>query len=148
MDPRTAKMLADHAQADASVPPPLRGIVRFKNKARAWVKASRVRAIGVSIAATVALIVGYVTTIAWPAAERDRLANQARAVERLTAEVAARQTALDACLSKAQAESEERWASACTERRERAGCVLPARVVEEQQQRESQARTACLMVGF
>ena len=148
MDPRTAKMLADHAQADASVPPPLRGIVRFKNKARAWVEANRVRAIGVSIAATVALIVGYVTMIAGPAAERDRVADQARAVERLTAEVAARQTALDACLSNAQAESEERWASACKERRERAGCALPARVVEDQQQRESQARNACLIVGF
>lgn len=148
MDPRTAKMLADHAQADASVPPPLRGIVRVRNRARAWVKASRVRAISVSIAAAVALIVGYVTLIAWPAAERARLADQARAVERLTAEVVARQTALDACLSKAQAESEERWANACQERRERAGCVLPARVVDEQQQRESQARTACLMAGF
>jgi len=124
MDPRTAKMLADHAQADASVPPPLRGIVRFKNKTRAWVR------------------------IAWPAAERERLADQARAVERLTAEVVARQTALDACLSTAEAEAEARWASACKERRERPGCVLPARVVEEQQERESRARNACLMAGF
>lgn len=148
MDPRTAKMLADHAQADASVPPPLRGIVRVKNQARAWVKASPARAIGVSVAVTVALMVGYVTTIAWPAAERERLADQARAVERLTAEVVARQTAMDACLSNAEAESEARWASACKERRERPGCVLPARVVQAQQQRESQARNACLMAGF
>lgn len=148
MDPRTAKMLADHAQADASVPAPLRGIVRSKNKVRAWVQASRARAIGVSLAVTVALMTGYVTTIAWPAAERERLADQARAVERLTAEVVARQTALDTCLSQADAESEARWASACKERRERPGCVLPARVVEEQQARESQARNACLLGGL
>jgi hypothetical protein len=148
MDPRTAKMLADHAQADAAVPPPLRGIARFKNKARAWVRASRARANGVLLAATVTLIVGYVTTIAWPAAERERIAEEARAVERLTAEVVARQTALDACLSTAEAEAEARWASACKERRERPGCVLPARVVEEQQERESRARNACLMAGF
>jgi hypothetical protein len=148
MDPRTAKMLADRAQADASVPPPLRRIVRVRNKARAWVKASRVRAIGFSIAATVALIVGYLTMIVLPAAERDRLADQARAVDRLTSEAEARQTALEACLSKAQTESEERWASACTARRERPGCALPVRVVEEQRQRESQARSSCLTKGL
>ena len=148
MDPRTAKMLADRAQADASVPPPLRSIVRVRNNARAWVKASRVRAIGVSIAATVAVIVGYVTMMVLPAAERDRLADQARAVERLTSEAEARQAALEACLSKAQTESEARWASACEARRERPGCALPARVVEDQRQRESQARSACLITGL
>jgi hypothetical protein len=147
MDPRTAQMLADRAQAGTSVPPPLRRIVRFRNEARAWVKANLVRVIGVSIAA-VALVVGYVTIVVWPAAERDRLADEARAVERLTSEEVARQTALEACLSQAQAESEEIWASACKARRERPGCALPARVVEGQRQRESQARSACLVKGL
>ena len=95
-----------------------------------------------------ALIVGYFTMVVLPAAERDRLADEARAVERLTSEVEARQTALEACLSNAQTESDERWASACKARRERPGCALPERTVEEQRQRESQARSACLIKGL
>jgi hypothetical protein len=148
MDPRTARMLADHAQAEAAVPRPFRKLLRFRTQALAWLKASRVRAIVVSVATAVMLIVGYVSLIAVPAAERDRLATQARSSERLTAQVAARQTAVDACLTKAKTEAEAQWARACKAKGERAGCALPRRVIEEQQRRESEARNSCLMMGF
>lgn len=148
MDPRTARMLADHAQADAAVPRPLRKLVRVRRDVLAWVKTSRLRAIVLSIAATATLVIGYVTLIAAPAAERDRLAIQARADERLASEVVARQTAVDACLAKAQTDAQAMWARACKAKGERPGCALSARVIEEQRRRESQARNSCLMMGF
>lgn len=145
MDPRTEKMLADHAQKAASIPPPLRGSVRALDDVKVWVKANGLLAKLGAAAAVILVFAAYYLFVAMPAQRLEQLQIDARAADRLRTETGAKQIAADDCLSKAQAEADERWSAACKARRERAGCALPARLTDQLQQKEAQARNACLL---
>lgn len=145
MDPRTEKMLTERAQKAAAIPPLLRGPVRALDDAKVWVKVNGTLAkIGAGVAA-ILVFAAYYVFVALPAQRFDQRQIDARAADRLRSDVAAGQIAADECLSKAQAEADARWNAACKTRRERAGCALPARLTENLQQQESQARNACLI---
>lgn len=144
MDPRTERMLAEREQK-AAVPPLLKRPSRAINEARAWVKAHGLAAKLGAAAAFVVLIAAYYLLVTMPGHRLERLEMEARAAERVRSQTAANQVAMDDCLSKAAAEAEARWSAACTSRRERSGCSLPAPLTDELQRAESQARNSCLM---
>ena len=141
-------MLAERAEAAEKIPRPLRGVWRRKDDARLWIRTHRAHAIVGAIVAVGVLVAGYQLLIVRPAAERDRIALATQSAERLKTQTASRQTTVDACLAKAQEDAAAAWAKACRARKERNGCALPARVIQEQKQQETAARNSCLMIGF
>ena len=147
MDPRTAKMLEERAQAAQAIPKPLRGITRFSANARHWIKRNRLHAIALSVVAIVVLGVGYYSMVVVPAAERDRVELANRSAERLKTETISKHSNIEACLEKAKTDAAAEWVAACKAKREKPGCALPRNVVQEQQQRENQARNACLVTN-
>lgn len=137
MDPRTEKMLTERARKGA--------LVRALDDLRAWAKAHGPETKIGAAAAVVVMIAAHYFLVAKPAERSLQLQIDARAAERIRTETAARQVAMDDCLSKAKEEAEARWKAACKARGERGGCALAVRQTEELQQKEGQARNSCLM---
>jgi len=144
MDPRTARMLAEHEQAAASAPPPPNGVVRLTKEIDAWVRGHRLLAICAAIATLIILFFVYYQLVALPAQQRERVEREVRAVERYKTMNAARQVSLDTCLSTVKTEADTRWNNQCRVRRRGATCSLPDRVADRLGREESQARNACL----
>jgi hypothetical protein len=137
MDPRTEKMLTERAQKGA----PARAV----GDVSAWMKAhGLVMKIGAAVTVII-LIAAHYILVAKPAERSLQLQIDARAAERIKTATAARQVAMDDCLSKAKEEADARWNAACKARGERGGCALAARQTEDLQQKEGQARNSCLM---
>jgi hypothetical protein len=145
MDPRTEKLLEDRARRVASTPPLLRGLVRASYDCKGWLKAHGLAVKAGAAAGIIVLFAAYHLLVVRPA-ERFAVSQvEARAAERIRAATVARQTAVDDCLSKADAEAAARWKAACRARRERSGCALTARLTDELQRKENDGRNACLM---
>jgi type II secretory pathway component PulM len=134
MDSRTEKMLAARPK----------GLVLVARNALAWAKMHKSEARAIAAATVVVLSVGYYYAIWRPAHERDQLALQALAAERLTTATSTRQVDIDICLAKTQTESENRWKAACKKRGERGGCALPGPITEALEREDASARNACL----
>jgi len=111
MDPRTEKMLAERAQKAA--------LVRALDDLRAWVKAHATAAKVAAAGAVIVLLAAHYILVAKPAERSEQLQMEARAAERVKTDTAARQVAMDECLSKATDEAEARWKAAC---KARGGC--------------------------
>ena len=145
MDPRTEKMLAEHQAAAASAPPPPTGVALVLKNLRTWAGANPLPA---RIAAGVAIVMflgAYVVLIAVPMQQRESEEAQAAHLERLKVSVAARQAALDACLTNAKTDTDTRWNKQCKVRRMKDGCALPSRVADQLERGEKQARNTCLI---
>jgi hypothetical protein len=138
-------MLAEHEQAAASAPPPPKGFARLNKDVRTWVRAHKVAAVVASVAAIVVWLAAYSMLVAAPAQRREREELEARAVERLKVETAARQASLDKCLSSTKAGADARWNRECKARGRRARCPLPEDLADRIEREESQSRNACLM---
>ena len=145
MDPRTAKMLEESRAAAASAPPPPTGFARVQKNVRAWARANPLPARVAAGAVVVIGLVTYVVLIAGPMEEREREEEQAQTLARLKVETAARQTALDNCLTKAKTDTDERWNKQCKVRRKKDGCALPSETADALERGEKQARNACLL---
>jgi len=145
MDPRTEKMLAEHAQRTAATPAPLRGPLAAALDTRRWVKTHTNAARLIAGAAAAALFGGYYLIVTLPAQRADRMQLQARAVETVKAETTLNHTAVSECLSKAQSDADARWNAACKARRQGPNCPLPERQAETFERDESNARNACLL---
>ena len=145
MDPRTAKMLEEHRATAASAPPPPKGAARLQKNLRAWAKANPLHARIAAGGAIVVSFAAYVVLIAGPMEQREREEAQAQTLERLKVETAARQTALDDCLTKAKTDTDQRWNKQCKVRRMKDGCALPSQTADLLERGEKQARNACLL---
>ncbi len=137
MDPRTEKFLTERARKGAHG--------RALDDLRAWVKAHGPATKIGAAAVVIIMIAAHYIFVAKPAERSLQMQMDARAAERIKTETAARQIAMDDCLSKAKEEAEARWNAACKARGERGGCALTARQTEDLQQKEGQARNSCLM---
>ena len=144
MDPRTARMLAEHEQAAASAPPPPNAVVRLTKQIDAWARAHRLLAFGAAIVTLIILFFVYYQLVAVPAQQRERVEREVRAVERYKTMNAARQVSLDTCLATVKTEADGRWNNQCRVRRRGAACSLPDRIADRLEREESQARNACL----
>ena len=140
MDPRTEQMLAERRQNAEPSPPPPPG----RDVAASWLKAHwlAVTLAAAAVAATFSL--SYYLLVSEPALRREQAAAEAQARQRLEVDVATRATAMEACLTQAQADYSTLWESACKARQAAAGCALPQAVVREQEKRRSDARNDCL----
>lgn len=145
MDPRTARMLAEHAQAAASAPPPPKGFARLNRDITTWVRAHKVAAVVATAAAILLCWIVYYKLVTVPARQRENAELEARAVAQLKVETAALQASLDACLSRTKTDTDARWNRECKSRGRRAGCALPDHLADQIERGEGQARTACLM---
>jgi hypothetical protein len=145
MDPRTAKMLEEHRAAAASAPPPPTGVAKLVKDLRTWAKANPLPARVAAGAAIVIFLIGYYFVIAVPMQQREYEEEQAHTLARLKVEAAARQTALDTCLSNAKTDTDDRWNKQCKVRRMKDGCALPSHLAELLERGEKQARNACLI---
>ena len=144
MDPRTANMLAERARIAASAPPPPNAVVRAATAATTWAKTHTRAATVASVVAIIGVFVMYDVTITRPELRREQARLDARAADRVKADVSTRQVSLEQCLSTTKEESDARWAQACKASRQRVGCSLTGPVTEALDQRESEARNACL----
>jgi len=144
MDPRTERMLAEHAVAAAAAPPPPKGLARVLRNAWRWTRAHRIAAGAGSLVFVVAMLIAYDRVVARPAHERERAENERINVERLRGETARQQAALDACLVTAQKESDSRWAAGCRAAGIHFPCRLSGSATDRLEQQEAAARNACL----
>src|SRR5262245_11126881 len=144
MDPRTEKMLAEHAVAAAFAGPPPKGLAKAVRDAGRWVRAHRIAASIGSLALAIVMLIAYDKVIAKPAIERAKAENERVNVAVLKQETAKQQTALDACLVTAQKESDARWATGCRNSGIHFPCRLSRRATDRLNQQEAAARNACL----
>lgn len=79
-----------------------------------------------------------------PARERELATAQMQAQQQMQSDDAAKQEALDACLTTAAADSTALWDGACKARKARTGCALPKDVVAGQERRRIETRNDCL----
>ena len=145
MDPRTEKMLAEHAEKIAATPAPLRGPLSAFHDARGWMKKNAGTAKLLAGAGLVVLIAIYYLTVTLPAQRADRFEMESRAAERLKADVTSRQDVISECLTKAKADADEKWAATCKSRRQGPNCALPERQADAFEKAEKDARNACLL---
>jgi len=145
MDPRTEQLLKDRAQKAATTPPPPRGAMAALNSARQWATKNRNSTRILAGAAVAVFFAAYHLIVTLPAQRADQLELKARADESLKMDVTSRQSAVDACLSKAKADADAIWAAGCKKRREGATCALPEQQANTIERDERAARNACLM---
>ena len=145
MDPRTEKLLAERQAAVASAPPPPKGVARIQKGIRTWVSKNPLPARMTAGVAIVMFLAAYVVLFAVPMQQREHEEAQAQNLERLKVATAARQTALDACLTKAKTDTDTQWNKQCKVRRMKDGCALPSQLADRLERGEKQARNACLL---
>jgi type II secretory pathway component PulM len=145
MDPRTEKMLAEHAEKTAATPAPLRGPLSAVQNARRWTRTHAGETKLLAGAAVVLIFAAYYLVVTLPAQRADRMEMQARAAESVKVETTATHTAVSDCLAKVQAEADARWAAACKAKREGPNCPLPEHQADTYEHDESAARNACLI---
>jgi hypothetical protein len=145
MDPRTARMLAEHEQAAATAPPPPKGVARVIGDVQTWVRAHRLAAMAIFVALFVVFCVAYYKMVMVPAREREKAELEVRAVAQLKLDDAARQVALDGCLATTKRQTDTRWNEQCRVRRRSPGCALPPAVADRLEREEERVRNACLM---
>ena len=145
MDPRTAKMLAEH-EAGRRVGTSAAEWRRPPHQNRSTRGSERIECspFAAAIATIVILFFVYYQLVALPAQQRERVEREVRAVARLKTMNAARQVSLDTCLSTVKTEADTRWNNQCRVRRRGATCSLPDRVADRLEREESQARNGCL----
>jgi type II secretory pathway component PulM len=146
MDPRTEQMLAARAERAAANPPPPRGAKGVLQEARRWAQTNRHSSKILAGTVVAVFFAGYYLIVTLPAQRADRLENEARAAERLTAHIASKQVEKSDCLAKADADAAAQWAAACKARREGPNCALPQDKFDALQKAETAARNACLLV--
>src|SRR5580765_7011391 len=112
MDPRTANMLAERARAGSSARP-------NGGAATKWVKTHKWAAKVAVIAAIIGVFVVYDVMVTRPELRHEQAMLEARAADRVNADVSTRQVSLDQCLSTTKTESDARWAKACAASRQR-----------------------------
>lgn len=93
----------------------------------------------------VALASAYYFAVARPARQRDDIAEQTQAVEKLKTETVTRQVDLDKCLTAAQLESDRQWNAVCKADGQGKKCALPRRQTEDLVQQAGRVRNACLL---
>ena len=91
------------------------------------------------------LATAYYFVIARPARQREVVAQQSLAVEKVRMETLTRQVELDKCLSAAQLEADRLWSAACKGSGQGAKCTLPRRQNEELTEQAGRGRNACLL---
>ena len=119
-------------------------LAQFK---RAWKwastprKATKLDVVVVSLS----LATAYYFVIARPEGQRELLAEQQQAIEKVKTETVTRQVDLDKCLNAAQIEADRLWAAACKADGHGAKCTLPRRQTEELTEQAGRGRNACLL---
>ena len=97
------------------------------------------------VVVSLALATAYYFVVARPARQRDQIAQQAQAVQKLTTETVTRQVDLDKCLTAAQLEADRQWAATCKASGQGQKCALSRRKTDELTQQAGRGRNACLM---
>ena len=136
-------MLAERRQeAEARAARP-RGAATIDDT-RAWLTRNSL-AIAIATSAVVAaLALAWHLVVTVPARERELATAQMQAQQKMQSDDAAKQEALDVCLTTAQADYTALWDGACKARKARTGCALPKDVVAEQERRRVAAHNDCL----
>ena len=143
MDPRTEELL--YKRPRPSVSAKVWKSVRVVDAVLVWIKVRR-RLVWMTLALSFVLFAGsYQLQVARPAEIRAQAEVDARAADRIKADVVDRSALLDTCLTKAADEAEVRWKAACKREGKRAGCALSRERTQALQSQESSARNACLL---
>ena len=97
------------------------------------------------IIVAVALFAVYYVAVARPAQQRDAVAREALAVEKLKTATVSRQEEMDKCLTDAEREAEARLKAICKAKGQGAGCTLSRRESDAHTQEAGKLRNACLI---
>jgi len=136
-------MLAERRQeAEARASRPL-GAAAVAD-AKGWLSRNSLTMAIAASAVVAVLALARHLTVTVPARERELATAQMQAQQQMQSDDAARQDALDACLTAAEAESTALWDGACKARKARTGCALPKDDVAEQERRRIETRNDCL----
>ena len=97
------------------------------------------------VVVSLALATAYYFVVARPARQRNEIAQQSQAVEKLKTETVTRQVDLDKCLTAAELEAERQWNAACKTDGQGRKCALSRRQTDELGRQAGRDRNACLL---